>query len=59
MPKHAGSIVTPTAFGGKEDLAEERAEYRAVQRSGGDVKKAMRATKARRAGQERKMASTR
>ena len=59
MPKRTGSIVTPTAFGGKEDLAEEREEYRAVKRSGGDAKKAMQATKARRAGQERKMASTR
>ena len=55
MAEHKGKIVTPTEFAGKESLAEEREEYRAVQRSGGDVKKAMAAVKGRKVGSERKV----
>lgn len=54
-----GSIVTPTAFAGKESVAEEREEHRAIKRSGGDVKKAMEATKERKMSRERKASGKR
>ena len=57
MVEHKGKIVTPTEFAGKESLAEEREEYRAVQRSSGDVKKAMAAVKGRKVSGERKASS--
>ena len=47
MPTHKGSIVTPTEFSGRETVSEEKAEERAIKRSGGDVKKAMKATSER------------
>ena len=53
MPKRTGSIVTPTAFAGRETVAEEKAEERAVKRSG-SVEKAMAATKGRKLSGERK-----
>lgn len=52
MPK--GNIVTPTAFAGRETVSEEKAEDRAIKRSGGDVKKAMKTTSDRKISSGRK-----
>ena len=56
MPKHTGSIVTPTAFAGRETVGEEKAEARAVKRSG-SVEKALGATRNRKASGGRKVSS--
>ena len=56
MAEHKGKIVTPTAFAGRETVSEEKAEERAVKRSG-SVEKAMAATKGRKASGERKASS--
>lgn len=57
MPRHSGKIVTPTAFEGRETVAEEKAESRAIKRSGGDVKQAMEVSKGRKATGGRKASS--
>lgn len=56
MTEHKGKIVTPTAFAGRETVSEEKAEERAVKRSG-SVGKAIAATKDRKLNRERKASS--
>ena len=52
MAEPKGKIVTPTAFEGRETVAEEKAEDRAVKRSG-SVEKAIAATKGRKVKEDR------
>ena len=56
MAENKGKIVTPTEFAGRETVSEEKAEERAVKRSG-SVEKAIAATKERKLNRERKTSS--
>ena len=56
MAKRTGNIVTPTAFAGRETAAEEKAESRAIKRSG-SVEKAMEVTRNRKTNGGRKVSS--